>query len=536
MKSFVFIFLGLLISGTMSAQNGNKVMKKFENQIPQAGRGCSKVAYLGKSIDQMIYEFMEDQGIPGMTLAIVQAPYVPRVVGYGVTDLEGGKLAGTRTVWPVGPISQGFAAVAVMQLYEKGKLDINEPVSLYLKNLPQAWQNVTLLQLMQHSSGIADYRQQKGFDVSASYEPEQLLKTVEDVPLVFTPGTDVRQSATNFLLLTSVVEKVAKMPYHDFVKKNQIDYLGLRQTYFGEDLGKVKQEDISKSGLRHELFKKERDYINPAEVSTGYREDSGKLVKADDINPSALKGFGDVWASAENISHWDIALAGSVLIAKPENRDVIYKPTTLSNGKVVPAIAGWQFYHHKGLMDIKGSVSGHSAYLSRFTDPSELVCVTLLANKEGVDLTNLGRKIAAAFDERLGTDADDNFLYISESQFSVDETMSHIEQGLKASGVPVFALFDHGKNAEEVGLELRPTKVIVFGSPKVGTKLMQENQSMAIELPLKISVWEGEDGSVWVAFPMMKKMAGRYGLENDPVIAGMQTLLENMVRKAANVW
>lgn len=54
-------------------------MKKYENQLPQQGRGNVQVAYQGKSIDQMIYEFMEEQGIPGMTLAIVQAPYIPRV-------------------------------------------------------------------------------------------------------------------------------------------------------------------------------------------------------------------------------------------------------------------------------------------------------------------------------------------------------------------------------------------------------------------------------------------------------------------------
>ena len=138
------------------------------------------------------------------------------------------------------------------------------------------------------------------------------------------------------------------------------------------------------------------------------------------------------------MSHWDIGLAGSALIEKPENRDMVYKPTRLANGKVVPAMAGWQFYNHNGLMDIKGNVSGHSAFLSRFTDASELVCVTLLANKEGVDLTNLGRRIAAAFDsDKMGTGANDNLLYTYESQFSVPETMTRIEQTLHTMGVPV---------------------------------------------------------------------------------------------------
>lgn len=123
-----------------------------------------------------------------------------------------------------------------------------------------------------------------------------------------------------------------------------------------------------------------------------------------------------------------------------------------------------------------------------------------------------------------------------ESQFSVAETMSRIEQTLKKMGIPVFAKFDHGKNAEEVGLKLLPNQVIVFGSPKVGTKLMQDNPSISIELPLKIAVWEDKNGSVWAAFPQMKVMAAEYGMEEEPVIGKMQELLEKIVVQSASVY
>lgn len=537
MKKNLLFVTGLLISGTMLAQNGGYMMNKYENQLPQEGRGNVHVAYQGKAIDQMIYEFMEEQGIPGMTLAIVQAPYISRVIGYGVTDFGKGKLAAAKTIWPIGPVSQGFTAVAVMQLYEKGKLDLNDPISKYLKKIPESWKEITLLQLLQHSSGIADYREQKSFHVTNSYTPEQLISTVAALPLAFTPGTEVQQSATNFLLLTAAIEKAGKMPYHEFVKKYQIDYLGLKQTFFGEELANIKQEDIATTNNVHQAFKKDKDYINPSETTTGYVEKDGKLVATPTVSPTAMKGFSDIWASAENVSHWDIALAGGVLIAKPENRALIYQPTRLANGKVIPAMAGWQFYNHKGLMDMKGSVSGHSAFLSRFTDASELVCVTLLANKEGVDLTNLRRKIAAAFDsKKMGTGANDNLMYTYESQFSVSETMTRIEQTLNKLEIPVFGKFDHGKNAEEVGLKLLPNQVIVFGSPKVGTALMQENPSISIELPLKISVWEDKNGSVWATFPQMKQMAANYGMEDNPVIGKMQELLEKIVIRSANVY
>lgn len=532
----ILISLAWLVSGMVTAQNGGTTMKKYADQLPNGGRGDVEVAYQGKSIDQMIYKFMEEQGIPGMTLSIVQAPYISRVAGYGTTDIENGHLAAVRSLWPIGPISQGFAAVAAVQLYEKGKLDLKAPIGKYLKNIPDSWKDITVFELMQHSTGIADYRDQKDFDASKAYTPEQLIATVGNIPLSFKPGTDVKLSATNFLLLASVIENVAKMPYKEFVKKNQIDYLGLSETYFGEDLPKVKQEKVS-PGKVHQEFKHDKEYINAPETTTGYTEKDGKLVEAAPWNSATMKGFSDIWSSAENVSHWDIALAGSILIEKPENRALIYSPTKLANGKTVPAMAGWQFYYHKGLMDIKGKVPGHSVFLSRFTDSSELICVTLLANKEGVDLTNLARRIAAAYDSyKIGSGANDNLLYTYESQFSVPETMSRLEQNIKAAGIPVFAKFDHGKNAEEVGLELRPNQVIVFGSPKVGTKLMQDNPSISIELPLKISVWENKDGSVWLTFPFMAQMAANYNMPDNPIIGKMQSLLENLVIKSANMY
>lgn len=173
----------------------------------------------------------------------------------------------------------------------------------------------------------------------------------------------------------------------------------------------------------------------------------------------------------------------------------------------------------------------------KMDETTESICTTLLANKEGVDLTYPGPKISATFDSsKIGTDANDSLLYTYESLFGVPETMARIEQTLKKMEIPVFAKFDHSKNAEEVGLKLLPNQVIVFGSPKVGTKLMQDNPSISIELPLKISVWEDNNGSVWVTFPQMKAMTARYGLEGEQVVDKMQELLEKIVIQSASVY
>lgn len=120
------------------------------------------------------------------------------------------------------------------------------------------------------------------------------------------------------------------------------------------------------------------------------------------------------------------------------------------------------------------------------------------------------------------------------SQFSVSETMMRTEQILKTMDIPVFAKFDHKKNAKEAGLQLLPNQVIVFGSPKTGTVLMQENPAISIELPLKISVWEDKDGNVWLSIPRIKQIAANYGMEDHPVIGKMQELLEKIASQSVN--
>src|SRR5205085_4055461 len=137
----------------------------------------------------------------GLSMAIVQAPYIPRSAGYGSASLTNDELASTRTMWNVGPLTQGFTAVAVFQLHEAGKLDVQAPIAKYLPDLPAAWSKVTVFELLQHASGIPDYRASPDYKDGPPGKPADLLGLVADKPLLFEPGTQVRQSATNFALL-----------------------------------------------------------------------------------------------------------------------------------------------------------------------------------------------------------------------------------------------------------------------------------------------------------------------------------------------
>ena len=101
------------------------------------------------------------------------------------------------------------------------------------------------------------------------------------------------------------------------------------------------------------------------------------------------------------------------------------------------------------------------------------------------------------------------------SNHSVDQTVEKLTSILQAKGVNLFALVDHSGEAEKVGMKMRPTKLLIFGSPKAGTPLMQAAPSIAIDLPLKVLVWEDADGKVWLSYNSPEYLEQRHGLPHD---------------------
>ncbi len=242
----------------------------------EAARGKAALSVQGKFIDQRIAEFMEKNDVPGLTMAIVQAPYIPRSAGYGRASLADDELASTKTMWNIGPLTQGFTTVAIFQLHEAQKLDIRDAIGKYLPTLPAAWAKTTIFQLLQHASGIPDYRTSPDYKDGQAYKPADLVALSAAKPLLFQPGTQVRMSATDFLLLGLIVERVGAMCFHDYIARHQIEPLGLRSTMFAEDFSKKSFADKP-----HARFKTEIPYINPVEPAVGYRDLQGKLVPVD---------------------------------------------------------------------------------------------------------------------------------------------------------------------------------------------------------------------------------------------------------------
>jgi len=103
------------------------------------------------------------------------------------------------------------------------------------------------------------------------------------------------------------------------------------------------------------------------------------------------------------------------------------------------------------------------------------------------------------------------------SRHSVEQTVERIEEALRAKGIKLFALVDHSGEAENAGLHMRSTKLLIFGNPKAGTPLMIASPTLAIDLPLKLLVAEDADAKVWISFNSSAYLQARHHLPEDLV-------------------
>ena len=127
----------------------------------------------------------------------------------------------------------------------------------------------------------------------------------------------------------------------------------------------------------------------------------------------------------------------------------------------------------------------------------------------------------------------DNGLVSIKSSYDVKVTADRLEKPLKVKGMTVFTRINHAEGAQRVGKKLRPTEVIIFGNPKVGTPLMQCSQSVAIDLPQKALIWEDEAGQVWLSYNDPKYLAKRHGIkECVEVIKKIENALSNFANAA----
>jgi D-alanyl-D-alanine carboxypeptidase len=193
----------------------------------------SQPTSLSGAVDPVVKTAMQQQGIPGMTVALAKNGSMLYVQGYGVSDTVTHLAAQPGTIFEIGSITKQFTAAVIMKLQEQGKLHVDDSVNTYLPEykFPAA---ITLRMLLTHTSGLANYTgfaPYPGWAVNGVSEAT-VLNAVSQAPLLFTPGTQWSYSNSNYFALGAIIEKVSGQSYPENLAEYIFQPLALTNTYY----------------------------------------------------------------------------------------------------------------------------------------------------------------------------------------------------------------------------------------------------------------------------------------------------------------
>jgi serine beta-lactamase-like protein LACTB len=309
--------------------------------------------------------------IPGLTVAAGVNARLAWVEGFGVADVENSVPAGPETVYRIGSISKSITAVAVMQLAERGKLDLDAPIQKYVPSFPVKPWPITARELLGHLSGIRHYRSDAEANSTRHYinllDP---LKAFADDPLLFEPGTRFSYSTYGYDLLGAAVEAASGMRFLDYLRANVFVPAGMAHTG-ADDVFRIVPHRAH--GYRRTL---EGRIENCALADTSNKIPGGGLV-----------------ATAGDLIRFASALERGELV-KAETRERMFAVEHTRDGRPAPQGLGWEVHEQGGRRWIMhtGVQQGSSACL--LLAPAEGISVAVLANLELIDLEPLSIRLA----------------------------------------------------------------------------------------------------------------------------------------------
>lgn len=324
---------------------------------------------------------MKKRHIPGMQVAVIQGGKMTMLGTYGIADIQQGTPVTTQTLFSLNSSTKSFTGVAVMQLVEKGQVKLDAPISTYLDALPAKWRQVTVAQLLTHSSGLPDVIMQSQTQgtgtMVGSGSDSSAWETVQTLPLEAPPGQRFQYNQTNYALLGKLITKLSGLPFEAFVKKYQFDVAGMSRAQFGDS----------------------RDIV-PGRASS-YRYQGGRIDKPDtpalehafDEFTPLVRPAGGVNASAGEVAQWIIALEGDRLM-RASTRAAMWKPTGFTNGKSTPWAMGWPLNNREDHPVVQGIGGRRSAF---FVYPKDDLAIVVLTNLAGANPEEFIDEIAGQF-------------------------------------------------------------------------------------------------------------------------------------------
>jgi CubicO group peptidase (beta-lactamase class C family) len=324
-----------------------------------------------RQIEALVNAEMAKQRIPGMTVAVAAGRQVRWSAGFGTQDVENDVAARPSTVYRLGSISKPITAVAVMQLFERGKLDLDAPVQKYCPAFPEKRWPVTTRQVLGHLAGIRHYKSDDEFNSTRFYASvAEGLDMFKDDPLLSEPGTKYSYTTHGYSVLGCAVEGASGQKFADFVAEN---------VFRPAAMERIRVDSVA-------------DIIpNRAQ---GYRiTDRGVLTNSPLADNSYKVPGGGFVSTAEDLARFAVALQTGRLL-KRETLELMYAPQRTRDGKETGYGLGWGVAKRPTGERTVGH-SGGQQRVSTFLhmQPDQGLAVVVMSNLEGARLGELVKQI-----------------------------------------------------------------------------------------------------------------------------------------------
>lgn len=275
--------------------------------------------------------------------------------GYGLANIELDVPVMPKTIFQSGSMGKQFTATAVMMLVEEGKISLDDKIKKYFPGAPATWDNITVRNLLTHTSGVKNYTSKSATDFRKDYTEDDFVKLAESMPLDFPPGTDWSYSNTGYVLLGILIHKVTGEFYGDFLQQRIFKPLGMTSTRI-----------IS-----------ERDIV--PNRAAGYDLVKGQWKNQEWVSPSLnTTADGSLYFNVLDLAKWDAALYTETLL-KRADLDQMWTIAKLNDGKLNKGNYGfgWEINKMNGhkLIEHGGAWQGFTTMICRYVDDKLTVVV-----------------------------------------------------------------------------------------------------------------------------------------------------------------
>ncbi len=328
-------------------------------------------------IEAAVTKFMASTHVPGLSIAIVENGEYEWAQGFGFADLENNVPANEHTLFRLASISKPLTATAALQLWERGKLDLDVPVQKYCPSFPQKPWPISTRQVLGHLGGIRHYKSGPENDLEGGNtkhfdDPIQAgLNFFKDDPLVAQPGTSFHYSTQGYTLVGCVIEGASGAKYMDFMRQNVFVPAQMDQT----------QAD-------------DRFAIIPYRTRFYEKKDSGAVRNAELLDSSYKIPGGGWLSSAEDMARFEVAILNDKLIRR-STRDLMWTALKPSDGSPDTYGLGWGWgKNNEHEVRSVGHTGGQQGTSTAFViAPDQRAGVVVLTNMEGVEAGDLAREL-----------------------------------------------------------------------------------------------------------------------------------------------